>query len=199
MGKISLIIQREYLTRVKKKSFIVMTILGPLLLGAVAIIPAWLAMHSDSAQQVVVIDDTYSMVGQLPETDNIKFFYEPSTNLDSAEQQMLRGKYSSLLYIPATAFETTQGIQLKYKKQPGVNTIMHIEKSIQDILVEDKLKASGIDKNLIEKTKKDCKVNLITKKINDQGEEKTDKTEASMFVGFIGGILIYMFIFLYGA
>ena len=56
MKKILLIIKREYLTRVKKRSFIVMTILGPLLMAAIVIIPVWLATNSNETKSIAVLD-----------------------------------------------------------------------------------------------------------------------------------------------
>ena len=75
MGKILLILQREYLTRVKKKSFIVMTLLGPILLGAVMIIPMWLAMNSASDQKILVVDESSIFKNKLEDGEKIKFDY----------------------------------------------------------------------------------------------------------------------------
>ena len=65
MNKINLIVQREYLTRVKKKSFIIMSIVGPILFAALMIVPAWIASEDEDSQNVEVIDETKMFIGFL--------------------------------------------------------------------------------------------------------------------------------------
>ena len=70
MGKINLIIQREYLTRVRKKSFLIMTILGPILFAAFLIVPAWLATIQDTEEKVIAVVDQSGMFNnKIPDTD----------------------------------------------------------------------------------------------------------------------------------
>ena len=75
MHKIILIIKREYLTRVRKKSFLVMTILGPLLMAAIVIVPIYLATKGNELKTVAVIDQTGIFYEKFKNTDNIKFHY----------------------------------------------------------------------------------------------------------------------------
>lgn len=198
MGKIGLIIQREYLTRVKKKSFIIMTILGPLLMGSIAVVPAWLAMQNEEVQEVVVVDESYVFIGGLPETENLKFFYDPGMSRQDAKQALLADKYSALLYIPSNVM-SSNAVVLEYKKNPGVSTVYQIEQGLEDKLIEYKFKKSGIDKEWLDNTKKQSQITMDTQKINQAGKGKTDKTMVSTGVGMFAGILIYIFIFLYGA
>ncbi len=89
-SKILLIIQREYLTRVRKKSFIIMTILGPLLMAGIMIVPVWLAMQKQDKLSIEVIDDSYLFRELIPEKDFLHFDYPP-ISLDDAQL----GFYSS--------------------------------------------------------------------------------------------------------
>ena len=74
MNKTGLIIKREYLIRVRKKSFIIMTILGPILFGAIVIAPAWLATLEDTeTKKIAVIDSSQIFTQRLPETEHIQF------------------------------------------------------------------------------------------------------------------------------
>ena len=75
MGKIGLIIKREYLTRVRKRSFLIMTILGPLIMGAIMIVPVWMASVNVSVKKVLVLDEAGFIEGLLQEKDDVKFFY----------------------------------------------------------------------------------------------------------------------------
>ena len=61
MGKILLIIKREYLVRVRKKSFLIMTILGPLLMGALMVIPAYLTLNSQTERLIAISDKNYDI------------------------------------------------------------------------------------------------------------------------------------------
>ena len=72
MNKVNLIIQREYLSRVKKKSFIIMSIVGPLLIAAIMIVPAWLATSSEDYQNIEVLDETGLFIRNLENTEEIK-------------------------------------------------------------------------------------------------------------------------------
>ena len=81
-------------------------------------------------------------------------------------------------------------------QQISLNLRKSITNQLENIIEKEKLKNSGIDIKLIESAK--TKINIETKIIDDEGETTSSSTEASMGIGFITGILIYMFIFMYG-
>lgn len=196
MNKIGLIIQREYLTRVRKKSFIIMTILGPVLMAALFIVPVWMAMNEEDDANILVIDDSFLFTERMTDTDKIHFSY-PSDGLDSAKAKVLANdNFDAVLYIHEKIMSTPSGIQLIYEKQPGISVIRYIENSIENDIEKFKLAKSGIDQATIEAAKTNIK--LVTKKLDEIGEESSSNTELSMIVGMFSGILIYMFIFLYG-
>lgn len=198
MNKISLIIQREYLTRVRKKSFIVMTILGPVLMAALFIVPVWMAMNDEDEANILVIDDSYLFHERMADTDKIHFIFpEVGVGLDSAKSEMMASdNYDAVLFIHEKIMSTPTGIQLIYDKQPGINVIRYIENTIGNDIEKFKLAKSGIDQATIEAAKTNVK--LVTTKLDEIGEESKSNTELSMVIGMFSGILIYMFIFLYG-
>jgi ABC-2 type transport system permease protein len=196
MNKIALIIRREYLTRVRKKSFIIMTILGPVLMAAMFIVPVWLALNEEDEANILVIDDSFLFNERMTDTDKIHFFF-PTEGLDSAKAQVLASDdFDAVLYIHEKIMSTPTGIQLIYDKQPGINVIRYIENTIENDIEKFKLAKSGIDQATIEAAKTNVK--LVTTKLDEVGEESKSNTELSMIVGMFSGILIYMFIFLYG-
>ena len=196
MNKIALIIRREYLTRVRKKSFIIMTILGPVLMAAMFIVPVWLALNEEDEANILVIDDSFLFNERMTDTDKIHFFF-PTEGLDSAKAQVLASdEFDAVLYIHEKIMSTPTGIQLIYDKQPGINVIRYIENTIENDIEKFKLAKSGIDQATIEAAKTNVK--LVTTKLDEVGEESKSNTELSMIVGMFSGILIYMFIFLYG-
>src|ERR1035437_3743403 len=101
MSKIIIIIQREYLSRVKKKSFIIMTILGPILFSALMIVPIWLSMQGESQHWVEVVDDSKIVKGYLKDSKNIHYDYA-DVSLDEAQSQFYKKDfgYTDILYIP---------------------------------------------------------------------------------------------------
>jgi ABC-2 type transport system permease protein len=198
MKKISLIIQREYLTRVRKKSFIVMTILGPVLMAALFIVPVWMAMNDEEESNILVIDDSFLFNERMTDTDKIHFYFpQIGTSLDSAKSQMVKSEnFDAVLFIHEKIMSTTTGIQLIYDKQPSINVIRYIENTIENDIEKFKLAKSGIDQATIEAAK--TNIRLVTTKLDEVGEESKSNTELSMIIGMFSGILIYMFIFLYG-
>ncbi|MBI1286660.1 MAG: ABC transporter permease [Flavobacteriales bacterium] len=205
MSKIGLIIQREYLTRVRKKSFVIMTILGPVLMAAMFIVPIWIALNEDEDTTILVIDESH-LFSDLPplhmkleDTENIHFkLPEASLRLDSAKSELLGSDdFDAVLYIHPLILNTTNGVKLIYEKQPSLQVIRYIENSLENSLSQIKLSGLGVNMETIERVKKEAHVSLATLKIDEIGE-KNQSRERSMAIGMFSGILIYMFIFLYG-
>ncbi len=195
MHKIALIIKREYLTRVKKKSFIIMTILGPLLMGALFVVPIWVATQEDEKTDVLVVDESMLFDKSFPDKENLKFHFVKDITITEAEKQLEEDFYSAVLYIPQNIINSN-GAEIIYKKQPGFNTITFIESTIENELESLKLADAGIDKKTLAAAKTDIK---MRKSKYESGVKESKNTELSMVVGMLGGVLIYFFIFLYGA
>lgn len=195
MGKIGIIIQREYFSRVKKKSFLIMTILGPVLMAAVMIVPLWVAMQDKSVQQIQVIDDS-GLFQNILKSDEYNQFDFTSMDIFTAKENLYSTDYNIILYIPSSIIKGNYNVQLFYKKQPGVSTEMYIRSQLEERITDMKLFANNIDVELIKKTK--TKINLTTNKVEESGRSTQTSTTVNMFIGFMGAILIYLFIFLYG-
>lgn len=196
MRKIRLIIMREYLTRVKKRSFIVMTLLGPLLMAAIFVVPVAIASYStDEASIVQVIDETKLFANNLSSTSTIKFVFE-DIPVERAKSNFREEGYNGVLYIPSLAINYWQGIYYYSDKQPNPSMIEYLQKTLQKEIEQQRLQAEGIDQSTIDKIKTNVRVNPVV--ITEQGETETD-TAISMAVGLIGAFLIYIFIFIYGA
>lgn len=195
MNKISLIIQREYLTRVRKKSFIIMTILGPVLMACIWIVPFFLATVTEDIKLISVVDETGIFYGQFENSDNIKFTY--STDLELAKKELTDKKYSSILYIQKPTYAIPTEATLIYSEdQPGIGTQSEINSAMNDILrkasLTSKYKITDEDLELYKKT-------AINLRSLDLSTGKKSYTEIKTGLGFISGFLIYMFIFIFGA
>jgi len=196
MNKIFLIIKREYLTRVRKKTFIIMTILGPVLMASIFVIPVILTKYDENeVSRVQVIDESGLFEDKLSDAQDI--IYEMDTiSLPVAKAIFDPEKHVAILYIPANVINNTGSMMLFSAKQPNMNLVASIEKSIQKEIENMKLKSRGIDQQTLDDIK--TKVRINTRKLTEQGEEESS-AGLTTAVGMIGGLLIYMFIFLYGA
>jgi len=193
--KILLIIQREFLSRVKKKSFLVMTVLGPLLMAGVILSRFWLEMIPEEAQTIVVVDETKLFNGKLTENEGVKFEYLIQ-EIISAKKDFYKIQNNVLLYIPSNILQG-QAIQVYYKKQPSLETVSYLQSQVNTKLQDFKLLASGIDQEKLAQTK--TKVKVLSTKVAETGEEETSNSALKIIIGFLGGFLIYLFVFLYGS
>ncbi len=201
MNKIFLIIKREYLVRVKKKSFIIMTLLAPVLLAGLILIPAWIMTREDSNEKriAVVGEGAVLFAGTIPSTKSIKFDYLIDVNPEEIKMNFEEQGYYGVLFISPKVAYIPNAVQLFSHKQPTLETTMHISNSIEKEIERKKLESYDIkdlDKILkeIEST-----VNVQTILITDEGAEKKTSTGLSMGIAYISGLLIYMLTFIFGA
>ena len=197
MNKLFLIIQREYFSRVKKKSFLIMTILGPLLMAGVMIVPVWLAMRDKTEHQIFVLDHSGLFIDKIPNTKQIKFTYGTGT-IESAKAKLKDGPFDLVMEIDIetiNAFKATP--LLYYKNQPGINVEQYITNTIENILFDYRLQGDSIDVAKIDKARRP--VEIITLKVKEDGADEKTNTELNMGVGMFFGIAIYFMIFLYGS
>ena len=197
MNKLFLIIQRVYFSRVKKKSFLLMTILGPLLMAGVFIVPVWLAMRDKTDHHILVLDHSGLFVGQLPNSKTIKFTYG-AESLQSAKAKLKDGPFDLIMEIngdPINGEKTTP--IMYYKKQPGISTEQYVTNAMENILFDYRLQGDSIDISKIDKARRP--VEMLTIKVTENGKDEKTNTSTNMAVGFVCAIIIYFMIFLYGS
>lgn len=190
MNKTFLIIKREFLVRVKKKSFIIMTLLAPILMASLIIVPV---LVTDSGQQkrlIGIYENTTSFAKEIEDSENIHFTVFDNMQLDEFIKDPEGSNYYALLKIENDSYS------IYSNQQVGLNLRKSIEKQLEQISERNKLKQAGINLEIIEQAK--TNINIETKIITSEGNTTSSSTEASIGIGFITGILIYMFIFMYG-
>ena len=197
MNKLFLIIQREYFSRVKKKSFLIMTILGPLLMAGLMIVPVWLAMRDKTEHQILVLDHSGLFIDKLPNTKLIKFTYG-AESIQTAKLKLKDGPFDLIMEIKGDAINDSKTTPvLYYKKQPGINVEQYITNTMENILFDYRLQGDSIDLNKIDKARRP--VEILTLKVTEEGKDEKTNTEINMAIGFGCAIAIYFMIFLYGS
>ena len=194
MNKILLIIKREYFSRVKKKSFLIMTFLVPLLIiGMYALIFALSIRGGDNIPTVEVIDKSGIFNKALENKKSVKF-ERSGLSLAEARQKIINNEDAFILYIPANI--TAEGdVELFSQKKAGLSVISNIENQLNDLMRIKLLEDAGIDALTLDKIKPDLSV--VSKELTIEGE-KDSSSGAAMAVGFAAAILIYMSLFIYG-
>lgn len=187
MHKTWLVIRREYLVRVKKKSFIVMTILGPLLMAALMIAPIYLA-NENQEERLIAVNQQSDFL--LENTELLHFTSIPELEVINLRKDFSLSPYYALLYIEKGKFT------LYSNQQISLSVSRDIQRQIEQIVEINNLKEAGIDPQIIENAK--TEIEITTKLIEKDGSSTNSHSEASMGIGFISGILIYIFIFMYG-
>ena len=190
MRKIWLIIKREYLVRVRKKAFIVMTIVGPLLMAALMIVPTYLANETQELRTIAIEEDGFEFTNKIEDTDFLHFIKTTTEEAILLKNNFSESDYYALLYIEDDNFT------LYSNQQISLSVSKTIENQLEQIIEHQKLKEAGIDLTILSEAQ--STVHITTKIITENGSTTNSKAEASMGIGFICGILIYMFIFMYG-
>lgn len=202
MHKISLIIRREYTTRVQKKSFIILTLLMPILMSALMILPAYFASMDDEEIRTVAVYDTSAIfLGRLENTEFTQFRFIPEEEYKNIKDKIQSSKYYALLVV-APNFLTTNTVQVISGRNIPFDLKSQIKDKIQSVIEKDKM-AEVVRQTAIPDLEKRIeatrtRINIDTIKLGESGEAKKSSTEIGMVLGYIFGFMIYMFIFIYG-
>lgn len=208
MNKIWLVIKREYLTRVRKRSFMVMTILGPILMASAFIIPMYLATLTDTDQKVVnVLDETGWFYGKFQDSEEYAFEYT-TTDLQSAKVEMLANDDYALLYVARRELTIPSSATLYSLRAPGVDLESYIRNVMSKEVESQKLRLNLDEMDLSDEDRERAmklpeliktSISLVTMKVDESGMEEETFSEVMMAVAFVSGMIIYMFIFIFGA
>lgn len=193
MKKIFLIIKREYLSRVKKKSFLIITFLVPLLFivmwgGVIALS----IQDSGSLSTVYVIDDSGLIINDLENSQTVKF--EKSIR-PAEEQKSFLQENQFLLLIPKDVLES-QKLDLLSSQKASIFVQGEISNQADNILRKILLNNAGIDIQTLDSIQPKVKVTSL--EITDQGEKESNAGVA-MGIGMFASVMIYLTLFIYGA
>lgn len=203
LGKIGIVIHREFSTRVRTKAFWISTFLTPLLMVALMVVPPVLAvMYADSegeVTRVMVLDENNLLKGRLDSSKSVVFNIIEGNYKERLEQFKAHDKADVLVYLTEDA--GTKPAQLKVrvisKKALSLAEENNIVKPIQRRIEEIKLLEAGISEELLEQSKVQLQTQTLV--LSKEGEEKAANSSVLFGIGMFLSFVIYLSIFIYGA
>ena len=198
MNHLSLIIKREYITKVRNKSFIIMTILSPLIMIALIAVVAYLSQINNSKQRTIsVLDESGLVKDVFTKTDNLTFEVLESISLTEAIEQVKAKEEYGLLYIPGNDDIESLSEHIKFYSQdsPSLSIISELESKLGRKLTDVKLQMDGVDLEKIKSSK--TNISISQESFTGETSSKIDNILKLSFGG-IAGYLLFMFIIIYG-
>ncbi len=195
MNKILLIIQREYTTRVRKKSFWIASLLVPILIAAVYAIPLYLFLNSNDTKTIEVVDESKLFKGKLQSEEDITFKFIETT-FEQAKKNLYKSNADIVVNIPKDILDNPNGVKMVGKKSIGLSVQFSIQGKIQNELRNIKLQRANIDLKVLEENK--VNVNAKTYTLDEDGGEQSSSSTGAMILAGIFGMILYISAFLYG-
>lgn len=199
MGKIRLIIRQEYKNRVAKKSFLLLTFLMPLLFVLLLLVPMWLSLiESGKKYNVAVVDWSGSYSAVFLDTEKY-LFDEATAPLDSFRTNSESSGYDAIVVISGDLRNADASVTIYSEQQVDLELKQYIQKALEKQVREDKLASFNIPDIEGVMSILNTEVSVETVKWNSDGSETLSSSEIALVVGMLATMLIYMFIFVYGA
>lgn len=197
MNHLSLIIKREYLTKIKNKSFIIMTFLSPLIMIALISIVAYLSqLNNDKKRTISILDESGLFSEIFKNTGNTTYNYISNSTVREAKAFVKEKEQYGLLYISNGDLEiVSKSVRFYSEDSPSLTIISGLENKIERKLREEKLISNGLDIKQIENSR--VNVSVAQESFEGQKSSKIDNILKLAFGG-ITGYLLFMFIIIYG-
>jgi ABC-2 type transport system permease protein len=207
MSKISLIIQREYLTRVRKKSFIIMSVLGPVIFAAYILIPMYFATLEDKEEKLMVVVDESGLftrqgpdgpVFSVEETETLRFQVVQNVPVQTFKETFEESGYYGLLFIPANILSSESSL-IYSTNQTSIEISEYLKRSMESQIEDLKLAQHEIED--IDRILAEVETSLHVRNIRwtKDGKTQESNTGVVMAIGYLGGMLIFFFIFFFGS
>jgi ABC-2 type transport system permease protein len=194
MSKVSLIIQREYLSRVRSRSFILTTFLTPLLFVALIFGISYLSYKGKEQLKVAVMDENGFFKDRLKGDNDVQFYFP--ANVDTSNY--LSKGYSALLTITKIDTSKKQNFYVRSKKAIGIIAAQTIEDKIDAVVEDNMLQQSGIMRSKLDSIHASSHVAKIVSLEENEGSAKESNQVLASIVGYVSGTLIYIVLLVYG-
>lgn len=196
MSVLSLIIRREYIARVRNKSFLIMTFLSPIILvGMIMLISYLTQLNSHEKRTIALVDDSGLFYDTFVDTDETSYIILTDQGLDAAKEVAKNEEYYGLIHIPMHEGTIPEGVTFYGNETPSFGIVEGIEKRVEKKLTDLNLISKGVDLAVLETSKMNINLN-----IENFSGEKSSKMSNWIKAGFGGaaGYLLMMFIIIYG-
>jgi len=203
MNKSILILKREYLTRIRKRSFIITTLLVPFFFAGILIVPVWLTTRENKqVRNVAVYDESKLFVDRLGDAGYTKYSFIDEKDYNYLKENMQSSGYNAVLYIPADIFSSNSA-QLLSDKQIPFELSEEIKGKLSQIIEADKrskvineTKIPDLEQRLADTR---TRIKLTNIKVSETGEEKKSSSFLAFGASYVMGFIIYFFVFMYGS
>ena len=203
MNKTLLILKQEYFKRVKKRSFIILTLLVPFLFIGMFALIIFLTLHNDKQERTIAVYDESSIfIGELDDNDYTKYHFIHAAKFEELKTNPEESEFYALLHIPGDIYSTSQA-KLISEKQIPFEIIEKIERKLSRFIENDKRKKiidetglPDLDERLAA-TQTSVKINTL--KISETGETSESSSKIAFIASYAMGFIIYFFVFMYGA
>ena len=194
-SKIGLIIGREYFERVSKKSFIITTILMPVLMLLLMAAPALIMMFASPDRKVVYVEDRSGLVAPRLTSDEEVTFKTASLPVDTL---VAHGDFDAIVLIPDSVVSGRSVIQLYSNGPSSMSLESNISRQINDIVETERLKQYNIENldEILKEVQSDVTINTV--RTDREGDDSTASAGVSYGVGMVLTFILYMFLLLYG-
>lgn len=195
--QVSLVLKREYLTRVKSKGFIAATLLVPI--GIIAIygigflVIIW---ESDVSYEVGIVDQTGTVVNQLVERSPDSYTDVTDLQVDSLRSMIQSGDLTGYIEVTEENIEDNKSLELIYSGSGGLTLLATVRSDMRDVIREEKLRRAEVSDNI--QSIFETRIGVESRRLTETGEEEADDTAFMSGLGFAMGLIIFVAIFSYG-
>ena len=197
---IGLVISREYLTRVKKKSFLILTFLAPILFGAMCILPSLIMVYSkEDGKKVAVVDNSGLVMPYLVDSETVDYEDCAGQSVEALKSGLGNNGYDAILNISALNSQTRDVNAEVFSSKPlGIDMTETMSNRINKAVEDYRIASYGIEglESIMKEVKADVKLRSYT--LDEEGKETVSESAVFMMVSMILGIIIYMFIAIFG-
>lgn len=196
-GKIMLVLKREYLTRVRTKSFILSTLLTPLaFIAFMAIIVIVTISSGEVTKKVGIVDETGVLYDRLVAIDSVRYQNLTNIEIDTVRASVLAGNIDGYIILNAAFLDSSESPTLIYGGSGGLSFIRSVEDNLRDVVREEQLSRSNVSEEIRQIF--ETRAQLKSLKLTEEGEKEDNAVFGAAF-GFVLGLLIFIGVFGYGA
>jgi len=194
MNKIWLIIKREYITRVRKRSFLISTLVAPLALGLLMVSQIFLMSYTTESTHIAVKDDSGFFHNKLTSTRTVEYTFHPEDLIEELKVSYLNKGYDGILHIPELDINQPSGIKYISENSLGLVTKSFIESAIEGEIRKLRISAQGLSEDVLSSLDAD----VIISEGGVEEESSGGGAIISTAIGYIMGFIIYIVLFVYG-